>query len=432
MRITYPVSVSAALFGVTLALKTFDPQCTAPDEAANFVKSPNARGTYDILWNSMFTLFICTLTVQHLNISHKSDTKIDTSVRGKIRAMLQEGWPKIMWMLIVIIAPEFLVAFSFQDWMLVRDFFKTVYMIDGRGISSWSKTHVLYANMGGFVITLKRSKRLCYKDDITLYLSAIQLYVAKELGIINELPDMLEIDIQDKNKGDLFVKGTAVIQLTNFLIRFITRMAKRLPISQLETAVFAFCLCTFIAYFFYWSKPQSVMVPTPIKYDRGDPPRDVLDDDIKILEIFGSLSFIKTTFVPPFRSDRRKPTELITNDMMDGVFFVVGGVFTHYAESAAVLGGVLFGALYSIAWSFPFPSRVEMILWRVATVAVAVGPVVYNIANVVFTMAFQGNPKNKRHAAGLYTIAVIYLLGRIFLIVEMFRTLFFLPPRAFV
>lgn len=133
-------------------------------------------------------------------------------------------------------------------------------------------------------------------------------------------------------------------------------------------------------------------------------------------------------FVPPFCAKRRKPTEPIPNDVMDGVFFSAGGVLTHYADFAAVIAGVVFGAVHFIAWSFPFPTEIEVIMWRASTGLISFGPILYDIAHIVMVKFDHGG---MRQTFVLYSIALIYLCARLFLVVEMFRTLFFLPPSAF-
>ncbi|KAF2675716.1 hypothetical protein K458DRAFT_206328 [Lentithecium fluviatile CBS 122367] len=587
------IIVVATLIRPSVLLSTFDPQCTQPDETVNVVETANTRGTFDILYLTLPTLFVCTWTVQHLNIRQpkSSANSCSSSRRAKFRESIQEAWPQIMWMLITIIAPEIIIALAFQDWMLVRRFFCILESNGDRQDVSWTKTHVFFANMGGFVLTLKMKKdeNLFYEDermlevlakvegiesewkgssswtaagyerkrlrkilhgdkrkahpqslvrneaspanpelereevqqryetlmfdqspgpfsqptaapqassstgqaaqlrpehviavegndeirpiveesanpphsspvllqtrviesasmrqrkqpskpqapeteDIELYLSAIQLYVAHQLGLIKALPAYAEKKILDKSKSDGFVKLYALIQVGAFLTRIAKRCVKGLPISQLELAVLAFCLCCFLAYCFYWSKPQSALVsktfPIP-DYAADDAPRLAIRTDLNILKYLGSIDFIGTTFVPPFVTERREPTTPIPNDAMDGVCFTILRVQTHYAEIAAVLAGVAFGALYFTAWSFPFPSKIEMLLWRVSCGLTAGGPILYDIANIVMTSYDHGGI---RHAVVLYAIATFYLFARIFLIVEMFRTLFFLPPHSF-
>jgi hypothetical protein len=576
--------IIAVLARQSVTLKTFDPQCTHPEESVHVVNSPDARGTLDILWVTLPALLLCTWTVQHPNVPVKRPN--ESSHNGTLRGILEQEWANIMWMVITIVAPEIIIGFAFQDWMLARRFFEILDLNGNRQNTTWKKRHVFFANMGGFVLTLKkkqdqdlfyndesmletlervskieqnwqrsslshawflktRLEQILYKgkqktsiqslvqatnsfahrkpnkdgrrevhpgpldpastnlapskpielqpvqsysqgfqsassdigitkdtreirpayardtispipipktqqnaviidnsmrqreslesessgtEDVVLYLNAIQLYVAMQIGIIKQLPQYDEQTILNLSKSSAGVKVYALAQVGVFLYRIIKRYAKQLPISQLEMAVFAFCLCCCCAYCFYWSKPQSVMEPIDIPKGAGDPPRPVLEVDINLLRCFGSTNFMKTTFVPPFSTVKREPTSPIGNEAMDGVFFLNGGVQTHYAEFAAVFTGVIFGALYFMAWSFPFPSKVESLMWKISTSLTAGGPLLYAIANNIMTGHDKGGI---RQTIILYSVVIFYLVARLFLIVEMFRTLRFLPTSAF-
>jgi len=56
-----------------------------------FVPEPHGRGTFGILW----TMFLCTWTVQHLNIPNPKDSRLEKLLR------------KVKWMIITAIAPEY-------------------------------------------------------------------------------------------------------------------------------------------------------------------------------------------------------------------------------------------------------------------------------------------------------------------------------------
>lgn len=52
---------------------TFTTNCSLPTERTTFVTAPNTRGTLQILWSSLFTIFICIWSVQHLNVPEQRD-----------------------------------------------------------------------------------------------------------------------------------------------------------------------------------------------------------------------------------------------------------------------------------------------------------------------------------------------------------------------
>lgn len=69
--------------------------------------------------------------------------------------------------------------------------------------------------------SLRRRNRVSTLDelvteDVTLYLSAIQLYVAQKLGLIKELPRKKEKKILDKSKSDNFVKLAGLAEIIFF------------------------------------------------------------------------------------------------------------------------------------------------------------------------------------------------------------------------
>jgi hypothetical protein len=280
------------------------------------------------------------------------------------------------------------------------------------------------------------SLKCCETEEVILYLSSVQLHVAKLLGLIHELPNIVLTTIDDKDKSTVAGKSLALISICGFIgYHIILRLILKLPIAQLEVAVFAYCICTIFASFFWWSKPQSVQVPHLL-----DEINLVIPVDIEILEKFSSASFLETTFIPPFGENRRKVTEPMPNDMMDGVFYNAFQVTNHYAEVASVLAGVIFGSLYFMAVSSLFPTKTEGYIWTVSTAVAAGGPVIYSIFNQTLTALYYKSKHSRkdgmpymgmRHAALLYTIASLYLVARLLLIVEMARTNFYLPSRAF-
>src|SRR2546421_9146422 len=84
--------------------------------------------------------------------------------------------------------------------------------------------------------------------------------------------------------------------------------------------------------------------------------------------------------------------------------------------------------MHIAARNFDIPSRAELILWRCATVySTALG------ASIVIFGA-GSLPSLKRSVSQIYLVllSVLYVLARLFLLIEIFRTLCFLPQSAFV
>ena len=272
-------------------------------------------------------------------------------------------------------------------------------------------------------------------EERTFYLTARDLYKLREVNIIKQLPTISLEDIEVKSKGDFIVKGTTVVQVFSLLIQAIVRATERLPISQLEIAVLAFSVCAAVTYLFYWWKPQNVTVPTYITAD-GDDPRN------------NSKLFDRSTFPPRsswFQStfELWKPKSIldliscpIPNDIEyeENFEFVSGQPWT-FIDDGVVITGTIFGALHCLAWDFQFPSPTERLLWRIASVSSAAVPLAYTL---VFNLhsSLKGTRRFRSPAKILFPITIVlpvtYIVARSYLMVEAFRSLFFLPPEAFI
>jgi len=124
----------------------------------------------------------------------------------------------------------------------------------------------------------------------------------------------------------------------------------------------------------------------------------------------------------------------------------------------AVFSGTLFGGLHCLAWDFQFPTVKEALAWKISSLLMTTMPI---LAIVPFIWWQQLNPHpgtaftpyqsaafRKRSCffrkilfggaskylleLVLITLLVAYVFSRVFLIIEIFRSLFFLPPEALI
>ncbi|KAF8192193.1 hypothetical protein BJ912DRAFT_1058132 [Pholiota molesta] len=115
---------------------------------------------------------------------------------------------------------------------------------------------------------------------------------------------------------------------------------------------------------------------------------------------------------------------------------------------AAALLGAMYGAPHFIPWNTnDFPTAIEKLLWRAATVIVAASGTYFGTMFVVSTLVFrlawprqQGSNRgwtswlprrDQVEAALIASGAVVYCGAGAFLVVESFRQLFYLPPGAY-
>ena len=108
--------------------------------------------------------------------------------------------------------------------------------------------------------------------------------------------------------------------------------------------------------------------------------------------------------------------------------------------SGAAMGATLFGALHFIAWDFSFPTLAERWIWRASSISTVALPIFGVGLNIAFFRYIVPRLRRKGYvslpgwiAAQMgWTISSIYVLARPFILVEVFRSLGFLPAEAFI
>ena len=66
------------------------------------------RGTASLLYSNLFTLFLCSWSAVHLNVPADGETSLVIKVR------------KLKWMIVTVLAPEFVATYAFRDWTRAR------------------------------------------------------------------------------------------------------------------------------------------------------------------------------------------------------------------------------------------------------------------------------------------------------------------------
>ncbi|KAM6484150.1 hypothetical protein HDV62DRAFT_357542 [Trichoderma sp. SZMC 28011] len=417
------------LIPIVQAYRVFDTNCSVPSVLSNYVSSPNTRGTLDILWSSLFTILACTWTLQHPNVPEQRDGR-DLGLLGDVKWGLKGLYRSTIRLIWTVIAPELIICVAYQDLVGALKGRKEMRKWVENGKGPWSLTHSYYANMGGFVIQgrVKQSEKTKYHDPY--HLTSKGVFALLEKKYIDQLPDVTEAEIKDKSKGDILVKAIAVGQILWSVIQIIGRGVRRLPVSPLEVAVVAFAVCAVFIHALFWYKPQRVGITTTIPLNETGlteagaisyPVLDTLKSAQKIESAFGNNPTLPG-----------RPISLNSRRLSDDEEMLAGAV-----------GATVFGAIHVAAWNFAFPSRIELIFWRCASIFTTAAPLCYLVGGWFYYVRVE-TELSKRSlyrlmgftrgilAFAAVTMMVLYIAARLFIIVEMFRTLCFLPPGSYI
>ncbi|MCJ1320453.1 hypothetical protein MMC15_005792 [Xylographa vitiligo] len=276
-----------------------------------------------------------------------------------------------------------------------------------------------------------RRSRPCLTDSASQvechdpwFLLAEDIFWLRDKGIVPKLPNITENELNDKSKGDLFVKLTAMAQIFWVVLQVIVRATRKLTISQLELAVTAFSACALVTYFLLLHKPKGVQTPiTLIEYQQPIPVGQ-LPPELRRRALQG---FIRGLFNPhedivEYAETMGKP---IANDAFEPSKEIV------YMHVGIGVSGAVFGGIHVAAWDFTFPTEVERDLWRLASVmSMTLLPILYS------ALLYNEFVRYIKYRLFIkiwnLTFGILYLAARIFLIMETFRSLFYLPPDAYI
>jgi len=425
---------------------------TSPSTLHGWVDQPNNRGTFGIISSCFLTIFLCTWTSLHLNVPAAKE--------GTWRALLR----KFRWMVLTILGPEFVGALAAGQRANAK---RTLDTLRGMGYSEWTLRHSFYANMGGFVLQPR--------DSTPFPVHGLHLiYLVKE-GYLT-LPEITDEEISDKSKANLLAKVLVCLQTGWFVVQCFGRVAQNLPLTTLELTTISYVWCTWAIYAQWLKKPLDVEVPTVLR---------IKASTAEILAKAGPaasqpyrqtpLDFVWdwrnswTLNVQPFlhfRVDpRERPMPRILNDSLPWFSSAFDSV-------VCVFVVVFYGAIHMFGWNFIFPTRRERILWHIAalvllctTTAFCMWEVVWGISRAAYRLylnkkkirfmsvyyVFANKNEKVFGAAGypvqdkifddgvitagqlifLVPLAVLYLLSRLYTIVEPLASLRALPGGCF-
>jgi hypothetical protein len=378
-----------------------------------WTNQPNGRGTIDILWSCLCTIFLCSWTVLCLNLPAQG---------GSFWRLFRR---KLRWMAITIFGPELLLSIAVGQWASAR---QSVRAFALSGYPQWTTRHAFFADMGGLVLQAP--------DFPKFPINAKQLHYLVAAGYL-PYPQVDKEVISDKNKADGFARAITVMQTIWFVLQCISRVNQSLALTHLELSTLAFVFCTLATFFSWFHKPLDIEIP--IVLETSATIADILikgGEDARKPYQRTPLDFVDPTAV--YWSDhiftkvaktgaKKRPIERSTNDRM----CAVGRSLTDLCMFSWILA---FACIHFGAWNFIFATQVENILWR-ASAFYYVGFAFYHWLVVYFVPWCEPkNPTTTIPSSVFYTHAlglVFYGFARMYMIAESFAALRVMPASAF-
>lgn len=234
---------------------------------------------------------------------------------------------------------------------------------------TWTITHSYYARMGGLVSIYSVSDLGTIRIVDVVTTSKLTSWKTE-----NPLRHLIlgKEDIEDKSKADWFLKTLAILQVAWLVLNVIVRHATGLPITQLEVATVAFAIMAVLSYLANWWKPKDVSRPTVMGW-RGEW-RGALGERSSQSTSNHLQSFTQRLRAPAEAGAPAASQEGWVPRIANDVVWLEGETPLLYYLLAG--SSLVFGGLHCLAWDFEFPTRVELICWRAASVTSALLPVV--------------------------------------------------------
>lgn len=386
---------------------------------------PNQRGTIDILWSCLSTVFLCLWSMLHLNLPAPDDSYW-TIFRRQCR-----------WLVLGLLAPEVPMLAACGQWSSAK---RSVQKMRSLGFdkAQWTMKHAFFADSGGFVLELL--------DEDAFPISAKQLAWLVERKYV-ELPSITAQDLDDKSKIDTFAKALAFVQTLWFMTQLIVRPIEGLPITPIELTSATISVASLTTLWFWLRKPLGVRRPYSIKLDSSAATLPHADTnafpDIQVSlpldeiepRVYITREWSRHVFKFMRRFGLQQPrVNRIPNDRDPQVL----GLAQHAALGIACAA---FQCLHFVDWRFEFASTVELMIWRVSCLLACGLLGAYGIVEVIICWR-EGYQNLGMETAGRYKMrwphcllfhipGVLYFAARLVIIAESFVGLRALPARAY-
>ena len=401
-----------------------------------FVTADCGRGTIDILWSCLTAIFLSIWTVIHLPVPCFDIDRPDNFRRKVVRS-------RIVPSLVALLAPEVMLFIALGEITAAN---ATKKQLEKLSIDA-NITHAFFLLMGGFCLraptgrchqlrgedienaitasnTAAEIKDAISASDTTAGIkdatTASDTVARKKCALshskewVQELKLIKESDIEDLARSDSVTKFFACFQGLWVLTQAISRIYQHQALSLLEVTTSAYICCAVGIYAFWWKKPQNCSVPIMITCS------DEAIDELSLsayegqIDLWDEFSWAGRDLEGPGRVDGE-----------------VYSTFTYYCiQGLAALSLMIFGCVHLASWNSRLPSTIELWMWRGSSLYCVIYAGLFAFYILLDPSAEMRAFYNALDQITDYGIPV-YVIIRIYMIVEVFISLRALPASAF-
>ncbi|KAF8318578.1 uncharacterized protein EI90DRAFT_2978743, partial [Cantharellus anzutake] len=320
-------------------------------EACNDLR--NCRTMWNLVYSCLLTIFICVWTAVHPEVVEEDRGRMD------LIGLIVGGRDRFGLMRSSLIFPEVVVAMAWYEFSFAWKISRECENVEG-----WTLVHSYFLIMGGFIDPTTRFFR---RRDPSFF--------GQYPGIIRKTGNRQAVavtrqEILRKTKGDFLSKSIVSLQLLWFIVQYVGRWIGHLHISQLETMTLGYSALSIIICALWWHKPLDVR--SPIQVTKEDTPH-----------------------VPTSEADVTQVPLEVENEAHSPSLAAraIGRACDAFVELDGgwilIITGAIFGGIHCSAWSFPFPTHAESLIWRICAVYITVAPALGFGAFVILSSDFD-------------------------------------------
>ena len=378
---------------------------TASDDLVHGWHSTDCgRGTSDILWSCLATILLCVWTVIHLPVPccsrfEKGQLVPGEPSRSKRNWVIRSG---IVPAVISVIAPEFLTYTAVaENFLAGKSQRKMAHM-------GWTLTHGFFLDMGGFCLETPAGSRM--------QLNEIQLSsaIAASPEWLSKLENVEEDQINDHARTNPLTKFIACGQTLWLVTQVISRIRQGHAVTLLEVSTTAYAACALTAYVAWWKKLQSPTLPITILC----PDETLPQRGERYYFYYNENSIFEYVWAGQHWSRGYDHIDRLAS-------------FSLMAVCTAI-----FGAIHVASWNIRLLSNVEQWLWRgsalyCCTIGVIIILVIILLGFCKKLSTIRSTQFEKLSSWIGRILILIYVVARLFMIVEVFLSLRALSRSAY-